>query len=172
MNTTSNIFLIMIANILSENPKLKLSEIQMQAEDYYGKEVADIMASAMRSDVVQMNTINMDKLIGKKAAIGNMNKAVTDMTKTIDQVRELRTAILGRMSDEEFERADAQRDVKKATKDVEESTEKLQKIVLATAELETIEDEIAAKNIAVKQTKAFSDERKELSKEIKKYYKN
>lgn len=93
-----------VANILSENPKLKLSEILMQAEDYYGKEVADIMASAMRSDVVQMNTINMDKLIGKKAAIGNMNKAVTDMTKTIDQVRELRTAILGRMSDEEFER--------------------------------------------------------------------
>ena len=51
-----------VANILSENPKLKLSEILMQAEDYYGKEVADIMASAMKSDVVQMNTVNMDKL--------------------------------------------------------------------------------------------------------------
>ena len=93
-----------IANLLSENPKLKMSEILIQAEDYYGKEVADIMAASMKSDVIQKSSIDMDKLIGKKAAIGNMTSNIKAMNDTIFRVSELRKAILGKLTDEEFKR--------------------------------------------------------------------
>ena len=93
-----------IANLLSENPKLKMSEILIQAEDYYGKEVADIMAASMKSDVIQKSSIDMDKLIGKKAAIGNMTSNIKAMNDTIFRVSELRKAILGKLTDQEFKR--------------------------------------------------------------------
>ena len=70
------------------------------------------------------------------------------------------------LGEEEFEMMDAQRDRVEAEQDVKKGTQKLQKIVMATAELEPIEAEIAEKEQAMKQTKAFSDERKKLREEI------
>ena len=93
-----------VANLLSENPRLKMSEILIQAEDYYGREVADIMAASMKSDTIQKSSIDMDKLIGKKAAIGNMTSNIKAMNDTIFRVSELRKAILGKLTDEEFKR--------------------------------------------------------------------
>ena len=70
------------------------------------------------------------------------------------------------LGEEEFEMMDAQRDRVEAQEDVKKGTQKLQKIVMATAELEPIEAEIAEKEQAMKQAKAFSDERKKLREEI------
>ena len=71
------------------------------------------------------------------------------------------------LGEDEFEMMDAQRDRVEAEQDVKKSTYKLQKIVMATAELKPIEAELAEKQKAMSETKAFSDERKILFKEIK-----
>ena len=56
------------------------------------------------------------------------------------------------LGEEEFEMMDAQRDRVEAQEDLKKGTQKLQKIVLASAELETIEAQIAEKKEAQKNT--------------------